>query len=245
MAQRHVFGKTLTFKFIPQAYDEDVAPYSLTSARIFLNYPTQAQIETPATTGYIEAVTSWTQVSGAEYSISFAALTDSTPHSDVDYVKYYVVVNFKWQVGGSDVFVVEQILVYRPDALTSKIRLAYTDITAIESKINDLLTPTVIGYKIDLAIEEIDKRLRARGYEKKYTFNREDLNFAAKHLATCYCCADLAGEGNQFWWDKAKYYEDKANMILNQTAVNYDIDQSGLPEPTQYTNSGGAVYLSR
>lgn len=249
MAQRHVFGKAITLTLNPLAYDENVAPYSLTSARIYSTRPTNAQIEdvSGSTTGHIGSpVTSGATITGTEISIPFPALVDDSPHSTTEYQKYYVAVNFKWQSGGADVFVVEQILVYRPDALTSRIRVVYSDLTALESKLADLLSTTVMGYKIDLAIEEIDKRLRFQGAEKKWTFNREDLNFCCKYLAVALCCGDLAGEGNQFWWDKAKYYEAKANTILNYTPVNVDLDKSGQPDPTEFSDSGyGGVYVDR
>ncbi len=244
MAQRHVFGRSITFNFIPIAYDEDVAPYSLISARIYSSEPTNAQ-KANTDTGHIEEVVSWTSVSTTEKKIVFAALTDSNPYdSKFDYEKYYIVVNFKYEASSPTVFTSELIHVYRPDSLTSKIRVLPEDLIKIESKFSEFYQTSELEDKIQVAIDLINKKLLAKGINKRQTFNREDLNTATKFQTLAITCMDLSGESNTDWRFKSSYYEKFCDQLLDTLAVNIDKEFDDKPEANEVNNTN-VIWLAR
>lgn len=244
MAQKHLFGKTLSFIFRPAADDEDVSAYSLSAARIYSDYPTEAQVEDSAA-GHIQEVTTWTPTGIGEYTIDFAALTDDDPHSSADSEKYYVAVNYKLESGGADIFDVETIFVYRPDSATSKISTSYEDVIKLESRVEDVAPSTQwVEDKVSLAVEEIIARLEARGYKKRRIFNWQKLDAATARLACSLACDDLAAEGSQFWAAKADKWMKSFERMFDSALVGYDIDGDDNPEAEE-TVSSGAVFLIR
>lgn len=246
MAQKHLYGRAISFIFRPAVDDEDVSAYSLTSARIYgpNSYPTEAQIKN-LSGGEIQAVTSWTATGENEYTIAFNALVDSTPTSPNECDTYTVAVNYKLDSGGADVFDVEQIFVYRPDSATSKIDVTVEDVFALESRLQDVAPSSLwVENKIGVAVEEIVAKLEARGYKKRRVFNWQKLNAAAARKAAALCCSDLASEGSQFWYQKAESWEKSFERMFDSAAIGYDIDGADRPGVDEKRTTG-AVYLTR
>lgn len=250
----HVYGRTITFRYIPIANGESYSAYELVSARIYgpNSYPSEAQIEDAgsATTGHLGSrVTSWALVNeegtgDAEYVLTFDAITDATPTSAVEEDKFYVALNYRATSGAQVLRDVEQIFVYRPDGLTSKIRVRAQDVWDLESKIEDLRDQIWAEVKIDAAIEELLSRLEGRGYVKRRLLNLEKLNASAKRLACSYCCFDLAAEGNQFWLEKAKFWRDQATVLFDLAKVGFDMSSGDKPDKDDNVQTGGvAAYL--
>lgn len=243
MITKHVFGRTISFRFSPLAGDEDVPAKALVSARLYTSEPTSAQ-KLNNEAGHVNEKTSWTEEQPGSYRIDFDAQTDSVPNSNEDYEDFYVVVNFTFETGGPTVFVDEIIHVYRPDALTSKIRVTKEQIYARESKI-ETVEPRVnfVDQKIADAIVEVDRVLRAKGYSRKRTFNRERMNEAVILLATADCCSDLAGEGNQFWFEKAAMWRKRYETARDSIPIGYDSEGDDRPEPEEQTFSGAIAFV--
>lgn len=251
MAQKHLFGRALSIRFIPQADDEDVSAYALNSsgARIYADYPTEEQIEDvgQASTGHIGSrVTSWTATGENEYTVAFPALTDSNPHADTDYETYYVVFNYKAESGGADIFDVETIFVYRPDSHTSKIEVTAADVFKLESRIKEV-APTVLWVEecIQSAIDDILAELESRGYQKRRLFNFQKMNLAAQRLGTAYCCDKLAQQNNQFWAAKADKWEKRGWKMFEAAMIGYDITGNDRPTSPEETKFSGAVSVAR
>jgi hypothetical protein len=251
----HVYGRPLAFRYIPLAGDSEYMADSLVSARLYgpNSYPSTEQIEDAgmASSGHVGArVTSWDFVNeegtgAAEYVVVFPALTDATPSGGSEYDFFYVALNYRAESGGDILRDVEQILVYRPDGLTSKIRVTAQDVYAIESRIEDFADSVLwTEAKVDAAIEELLSRLEGRGYRKRRLFNLEKLNAAAKRLACAYCCMDLAGEGNQFWMAKATLYRQQADKLFEIAQVGFDSAGNDAPSPDVKVQ-GGAVTWTR
>lgn len=235
---KHLFGRDVSYYFTPLAEDEETEAYGLTSARLYAINPTPTQLTDHAAAlgGFVgSAVTSWTAGSeGREKKIVFSAVSDSTPTSSEEYETYYVVVSFTLQSGGSNVFACEPIFIWRPNAITSRIRVTPSDIYALEGKIEDITDgDSFVLPKIQAATRYIMQKLRSQGYKKRKMFNLDDLNDAVVRKALHYCCMDQAGEDNQFWARKAELYSAECEEILKQTSVGYDADGDGTPTPDE------------
>jgi hypothetical protein len=245
MITRHVYGRSINFQFNPLAGDESVPAHSIVTARIYADEPTAAQKNNTVTTGAIGSdVTEWTEGQRGSYSIVFPALTDDDPESSEDYEPYFVTTRFRFELDGPVQSVTEQIFVYRPDALTSKISVRPNDIVGRESKIGDILPrKTFIDEKIRDAITRVDRILRNRGYNRKRTFNRELLNEAVELLATAYCCLDLSGQGNEFWAKKFDIYNGLFEEALTVIPVGVDTDGDDRPTPNERAFSGAVAII--
>lgn len=242
MITRHVFGRTVDFRFMPIADSEDVPAYALSTARIYLEEPTDAQKDNTVTTGAIGAdVTTWTEKDRGEYSIAFPALTDASPHSDTEYETYFVTVRYQFEASGPVQSVTEQIFVWRPDAMTSKIRVTPADILKREAKLAEIApTKTWLDEKIELAIIQIDREVESRGFTRKRTFNREKLNEATALLATALACFDRYGEGSEVWGKKYVVYDKMFNNAIAGLQLSVDVDGDDRPEPEERSEGGTA-----
>jgi hypothetical protein len=245
---RHLFGRDISFYFTPLAENEDSEAYSLTSARLYSSQPTSAQLtdHSAALGGFVQSVTTWTAGNEPkEKKITFSALTDSTPTDTDEYETYYVVVSFKLQAAGPDVIAWEAIFVWRPGAITSRVRVSPSDVYAMESKIEDITDgDSWVTPKIQSALRFVMQKLKSKGYDKRRMFNLDDLNDAVLRKALAYCCMDLAGEDNQFWARKAELYHAEAEDILTQTTVGYDTEGDNVPTANERAELK-AVYISR
>lgn len=241
---KHVFGKPISLDFYPQIDDEDTGAAELVSARLYSEKPTEGQFEN-TDPGEIEEVTSWTAIGENAYRIAFAALSDATPTSGEDYETYYAVISFKYVSSGATVHDLEQLWVYRPDSLTSRIEVSVADVYALESRIEDL-APTMqwVEEKISEAIEDIISKLEVRGYKKRHIFNFQKLNLSAARLACSYACFDFASEGNQFWATKAERWETRSDKMFDTALIGVDLSGSDTPS-AETKRFGGAVFVAR
>lgn len=239
----HVFGRSIDFRFLPIVDDEDASAYSLVSARIYSAEPTSAQRQNTAS-GHVEEVTSWTVIATGEYSITFAPLTDPSPTSTQGYETYFVAVNFRYQSGGPIEDVVEQIFVFRPDALTSKVSVTPTDVYGLESKIQVLKNDAWVQPKIDVALREVDNKLAAKGVKRSRTFNRDKLKDAVLFRATARCCFDLGSDGANVWMEKGRMWMESSTAALDAVVLGYDVDGDDRPTPEEKSSSGG-IYVMR
>ena len=250
MITKHVFGRSIDYRFFPIVDGESVPAYEIVTALIYASAPSLAQKQYSDTSGAVgSAVTSWTPIraerQAAEYKIVFPALEDSSPDEEEDYEEYWVNVRFRWEESGAIVFVCEKIFVWRPDALTSGINVEARDIYARESKIQTIQRrPNFVDEKIEIAIIEIDRVLRAKGYSRKRTFDRQSLNEPVAELATADACLDLAEEPNDIWMEKQAFHRAKYETARDSIPLGYDIDGDDDPSPNERAFSG-AVALER
>lgn len=250
---RHVYGRALTFRYIPIANEESYIAYELVSARIYgpNAYPSDSQIEDAAlaTTGHLgNRITSWSLVNeegtgDSEYKIVFDAITDTTPANKTDSDLFYVALNYRAQSGGDILRDVEQVEVFRPDGLTSKIRVSAQDVWDLESNIEllDPQAPLWTEAKIEAAIEELLSRLEGRGYSKRRLFNLEKLNAAARRLACSYCCFNLISVGTE-WAEKAKFWREQSDILFEIAKVGLDIAETDTPQPSEKVATGPAIW---
>lgn len=243
---QHLFGRTLTVNFYPQAKDEDVSAYQLVSARIYPanTYPTDAQQENLAT-GHIGEKTSWQKIALNGFKVLFDPIVDATPHTSTEYETYYVVFNYRYESGGEVKFDVEQIFVYRPDSHTSTIEVTAEDVYKLDSRLKVVApTPLWMEDMIQIAVDDIVAALEGRGYEKKKVFNWQKMNGAATRLAAAYACSDRAGESNQFWMRKAERWETRAWKMYETALIGFDVSGGDRPgvDDKRFT---GAVSLVR
>lgn len=243
MVTKAVFGRTHDFRFCPQAGDESIPAKDLESARLYADAPTAGQ-RAGTEAGYLESVTQWVEKTPGEYSILIPPQEDPDSESSEDFESYYLVVRCTLEEGGP-VQVFEEIVHYwRADALTSKVRVLPEHIYARESRIKIVAKPTFLDRKIENAIIEIDRVLRARGYHRKRTFNREKMQEAVELLTTSDACFDLAGEGNEFWMEKGKMWRERYIEARDAIPLGYDVKGDDKPGPEDQVFSG-AVALER
>lgn len=243
MGTKFVFGRSIAYQFNPIIGDEDTDVDSLVSARLYKDVPTDAQLENQV--GAPAPVSSTNTMTGTagRYLITFPAVTDPDPHSSNDYETYHVVVNFKYESGGPTVFLQEILWLYRPDALTSSISTVPADIFAWESKLEMLMESAKVATKIDRAIKKVDRDLRAMGYDRRRTFNREKLGDAVELLAVAFCCFDQGGQGNPEWLKKADKYLEWYEEAKKEIPVGYDIAGNDAPAPTESVSTGPIVVM--
>lgn len=253
---RHIYGRDITFRYIPIAGDEEFIAHSLVSARLYgpNTYPSSTQIadEGQVSTGHIgDRVVSWEVVNETgtgtpEFVITFPALTDQQPGSQNEFDLFYVALNYRLQDGGPDVFdpAPEQVVVYRPDGLTSKIRVSAPEVWALESRLRDLdiNPPLWTEGKIDAAIEEMLERLEGRGYAKRKRFNLEKLNAAARRLACSYCCFDLISRAPE-WEIKAEFWREQAEALFAIARVGYDSSGVDQPSTEEKVETGSKIWV--
>lgn len=250
MNTRNAFGRTITFRYTPAADGEEFVAYSLTSARLYSGFPTDAQ-RAASDGSELQNVTSWKLVNHegagpAGYEVVFNAIADPTPASSDAFAKYYVALNYLAQVGAVSTADVEQLALYRVDGFADKIRVAAQDVYNIDTTIEKLAESTLwTEAKIDIATADTDAKLAALGYEKRKLFNREKLDQSVARLAAAYCCYEFAGEGNQFWFQKGKNWEDRAQAMFNSAGFGYDSAGDGQPDPGTKAQSGGSVAFLR
>lgn len=237
----HVFGRSLEFSFTPIIDNEPVEVDSLVSARIFLDEPTDLQLDTPATTGYIQAITTWKK-KGLERVITFSAIADPSPHSTVDYEQYWVAVNFVMESGGATVFVKEPLYVYRPDAVTSKISTRFDDIYRVEPKLEEHYTIQKINGFIVEAKKDILRWFKGLKIQLKELGNLYELNDACSYLAAQKACFSLASSQEPIWFTKSDKYEAAYERALNSAQPTAGED-GGTPE--QPARTTGMVIMLR
>lgn len=246
---RHLFGRTITFRFIPAVDGEEHIASSLTSARIYDEKPTAEQVANTASGHLGSEVTSWTLVNHegtgpAEYEITFPAIEDPDPDSTADFELYYVALNFKAQAGSVSIQTWRQCPLYRERGFTSKIRVSAQEVYDLDQSIEDLArTQLWTEAKIEAAIEDIVSRIEARGYPKDQVFNWEKLNAAARRLACAYCCYDLAGDGNQFWFQKGQLWQERADRMFDAAQFGFDAADDGDPDPSTKVQTGAVAFL--
>ena len=247
MITRHLFGRSIYFRFRPIADDQDVPAYSLETARIYADEPTAAQKINTDTSGAIGSdVITWTEKNRGEYQIVFPALPDSNPESSADYESYYINVRLRYEAAGPIGYKTEVIWVYRPDFLTSSANVKPHNIIARESKFADLAPYiTWIDDKIADAEREVDRILHVKGYHRQRTFNRERLNESIELLATANGCLDLSGQGNEFWAKKYDIWKARFEGAMASVPIGIDIDDDDRPSPDEQASAGGAVWFSR
>lgn len=240
-----VFGKSIPLEWSPAVNGKPVAAYSLESARLYSSMPSQAQIE-DSESGHIEEVSTWTALADSHtYRITFAAVTDASPHSLDPYETYYVVINFKFASGGETKFDRETLYIFRPDSVISKIAVDADRIKERERKVGDIRSDTEIEKHIDAAKRRIFRYLKGMGIEQRNVFNLQELEDATEEAALASICVDLSGEGNQFWFQKANYYDKRFDEIMKCTKPNVDTSGSDTPDLAESETTAGIAYLIR
>lgn len=232
---RPVFNKAGTFSFTATAgHDaEPIAPYSLVSARLYLDAPNDTQIADSSYTGgdAIENVTSWLVGENPhERLISYSAITDPDPTSDDDYELRFWAVSFRFANGGTIVNQVKPFIVWRPRLVSSRFDCIPEDLYAVEGKIENLLGNTIAGIKIALAERLVNQDLRGKGI-KIPDMEQSDAKDLLRYRALQLCCMDLSNQPNDEWWAKAEAYEKLYMTIRDSIPIGLDSDDDGDIEP--------------
>lgn len=247
---KHVFGKSITHRERFLIGDEVVIPLvtaGLVSGRIYTAQPTDSQIT--GHTGHIAGseVTTWTQ-EGDEMQIEFPALTDPNPSSATDYEIYYIALNFKYQSGGEEKWIVRPVIVWRPDSMVSKIKVQALDVWAKEDRIRVIRGPetTWTDAKIKDAITIVTAKLTGeKGYNLKNLGDLGRLNTATAYLATALCCLDLASTDAALWMPKYQVYSGLYDTLFKTIPVGHDVDGDGVITPDEKTASSSDQWVTR
>jgi hypothetical protein len=228
---KHVYGKALDYIFTPQIDGERLTPYELVSARIYSTAPTEAQKTDSAAAlgGFVgSAVTSWTSLGDDEYSIAFASLTDATPHSTEPYDNFYVVISFRFDLGGEVKFVDDIIRVYRPDAWASRVSVSYDDIVEMENRVENLKTEQQVDDFIRHSRERVFRKLKRLNIPLGSAYDLSELNDAVKYLTLYHIFREISGAESQFWLTKAQEYKADYEEVFASTPVS--VKEETYPE---------------
>ncbi len=233
---QHIFGRTIEYGLTILAGDQEIEPDSIVSARLYPSIPTAAQRadDDGSEGGFVGAMkTSWVSEGSGEYRIDFDAVTDPNPDADQEFANYYPVVNFRFQPGGPIESLTEAIIVWRPNGLTSRIRVTPQDVFNLEDKIKALRDEVWVQPKIDAAVRWFFRELKKKGFEKRRVFNLEEAKDAVLNRACAYCCRDLDGQDSQRWGDKMGIYFEESKDALNNVMIGYDVDGDGVLDPDE------------
>ncbi len=242
-----VFGKDIAFSFIPLAGNEPTRVDSLVSARVYSSAPSEEQKRDAgsASTGHVGArITAWIDRGEYEKEIAIPALVDATPFSGAEYETYYVSINFKYQSSGAECFTTEQITVYRPNAITSRISVEETEVIGIDETLGKHRTLGQIKAAIVSAREDIIARYYAMELERRKMFDLQRLNKMTAYLAAARLCIGLYTDRAPHWLDKYKDYKGEFEVLFNRTPISYDHSGTGSVSPEQQEQTG-AIYPLR
>lgn len=248
MANRATFEEAFTFTFQavigPDA--TPVVPDSLTSARLYDDYPSEAQIADTGNTDpgdAIESVTSWSAGDDTgEQEVSFALISDPDPTDRDDYEVYYVVVSWKPDAGSANINTVSPLIVYRPTAIGTDFDVDEDDIYAIESKLDDFKTSAQINTAISTAERLVKQDLRGRGKDLARV-DLASIKDLAIYKALFILCNSLSSDDGDSWWVKAGEHKETYSMLIESLPISYDIDKDGDIEPDETEKQVSFVLL--
>lgn len=240
-----VFGKSIALRWTPLIQNEPTAVDSLVSARLFADAPSNAQIETPATAGFISEVVSWTADGTYTKIITFPAVANPDPHSTTEYKKYFVVINFKYEAAGATVFDTETIHLYRSDSITSKIGTTYTNVLALDPKLTDFHLNGDLTNFIEQAITDVVQFYQGQGYERRRLFDLERLNDAVTKRAAALAWIDAYTDERPSMLEKYKLRNEQYQDALKAAEPGFDADSDDSPDPNEKTGRLGVAYIIR
>jgi len=231
-----VFGRTFTVSFSARDGEKTVPVSTLSGARVYSSAPTNEQIADVGDTlsaSVVTEVTSWTDgLNDNEKLVTFGKITDASPYSTVRYETYYVVINFKYESSGDVCHTVKQVLMYRPDALTSRFGVEADDIYTIESAFEDVKGAQWLAEKIVLAEELVEKDLQGQGFELR-RLKAEDARNLVIWKTAMLGVNDLSSDSTDVWADKYERHTAEYNRLKKSLPIRYDYDDSGAALPTE------------
>ena len=242
----HVFGRSISFSWTPHANGVPVPISGIVSARIYSDQPSESQIADSATlAGALERVTTARDEGDFEKVITFSALTDPTPHDGADYKTFYVVVNFRYESGGSIVFDQETLFVYRPDSYNSKISVTADDVLGLEPDVVRAgRTRIEIERMIRRAKEDVLTRIEAIGErERKRLFNLERLNSAVTYRAASLVCMSLYSQNAPHWLNKYTDRKQSYEQFFSIAKPGYDTAGTDSPSPDGHVKQTTAYII--
>lgn len=230
-----VFGKTWTFSFTARDGEKTVPVYSLEGARAYADAPTNSELSdvgNSLATSEVTEVTSWADgPNDHEKLITFASITDPDAYSQNRYEIYYVVVNYKYESGGDTAHSCKKVLMYRPDALTSRFGVVIEDVLSIESKFEHMGSQW-IAEKLLLAEELVERDIVSEGMELRRVV-LEDANNLVMYRAAAIGSNDLSSDSGDIWDDKYRRHMETYDKLFKYSRMRYDFDNSGVATPDE------------
>jgi hypothetical protein len=249
------YGRDITYNFTLHNNGDPIElPVSgLISSRLYgpTTYPTRNQIDRTDTAGYIQEVTAWASGVNNDYSkdITFSGVIDSDPFSSNECDKFYIVTNFIQQESNPiEVFNVETVFIYKPDAYTNRISIKPSDLSNIESKLSRLRTDAQLANHITNAQKLVLRELDIMGINKKRVYDLSSLNDAVLYAALSSVCLSLTSEEETVWFSKYNEYKNLYLNILKQQTIPVDKEGDNDPSPNESTKvapSFGTIPIRR
>ena len=242
MSNSFVYGQTINYSFTLHNNGESVSlPASgLVSSRLYgpTTRPTNNQRDRTDTSGFVEEVTSWSGgTQENEKIIVFSGITDATPHSTEDADTFFVVTNFYIQDDDQKEVIAEEVIhVLRPDAWSSRVTVAASDLTQVQNKLTDFFSTTQINNHIESGKTEVIRHLENKGMRKDRIYDLEKLNDAVKYASLASACFDLASEEETVWLTKFEKYTEKWKDIADNQLIPFDQDNDDVPEYQESTD---------
>ena len=221
---KNIFGRTVKYHFTPMAGGEPFDIHALVHARLYSSQPSEAEkTDTTNTLGTAAAVSTTASKEGDfEHLIELASPTDTDPTSDVEYVQYWVVVNFVAEDGGDTLTLVDPVFIWRTTSLASRIRVQVTDVIGVNRKFDDYYTLAELEAHIERARGVALKKLREFDQRIENYFNLEELNDAVTSLACAYAARGLANQENTFWFQLYTDYKKEFEDLFTISKVGYE-----------------------
>jgi hypothetical protein len=240
-----VFGKSWNYSFSARDGDKTVSVDSLSGARVYSSAPTdteKADVGDTEGTSVVTEVTTWdTGTNDHEKLITFGAITDSSPYSSNRYEVYYVVVNFKYESTGDVAHSCKQVLMYRPDALTSRFGVDVSDVLTVESKLQTIKGDQWVVEKVILAEDLVEKDLIADDMDIRKV-RLDDARNLVIYRAAMLAVSDLSSDSGDVWAEKYERHEAEYRRITKYARIRYDFDDSGIALPDERKSTSFAMF---
>jgi hypothetical protein len=232
---KYLFEKAMSVSFTAQAGGETIAPYALVSARLYSSAPTAAQKVDDDGVGAVEKIESWTAGDSTnEKLIAFSAVVDPDSTSTSRYAIYHVAVGYTLEDGGTTVYDVLPIMIWRIKAIGSRFGVAASDLVERESKLSAYNTGTLLTDKISDAEDEVDTDITLEGYRLE-DVAQSDLFLLVLLKAIELKARDLMNEPGDSWGVKAEFYAERYAKRLKTIRIRHDQDGDGIAEESEAT----------
>lgn len=232
----HAYGKDIVHKVRAFAGDEPIAIHSIVNARIYEDAPTdeQKQDSSAVLGGFTGAAkTAWTTSDPTNliYTVTFDALDDLEPLSNLLYDTWHPVVNVRLQASEQVGFLYKPILVWRVMPQFSQMDVDYDDVYAIEDEIQDVFGNTKTTTKINVAKTRVLNRIRSLGLDR-HRLQEVDLGEAVTYKAAALALWDMSTDENNYG-EKAAKWDELYEAIWSALKPGYDADDDGDVEPEE------------
>lgn len=240
----HIFGKTITRKFIP-LQDGEYINLPSQAPEIYL-FSSEPSLEDAINgTGRFDTINYWQESSLPPYARTYTitAVEDPEPESDNSAVGYWEAIR------------------YAIDTVNKQTKLRYFEIERAEAltatpdtTVQDLkdIWPAIINYADDTELEqhlgnaetELKLELKAKNYVWGKVFELDDVRLPLAYKTVQLVCESQLLAGDDKFAIRATMFKEKYETLIKMLKLPYDSDGDGAPDTTANNNNASGFSIS-